>query len=186
MEKLTGASYVIVLGHTAGRRGVELHIVRMATIPKATFTVNATRIKISTMFLAEIEKSTVTFIWNLKRPQIAKSIFKKNQVGGLTLPDFFFFLKNYLFIGGFPGGSDKKESACNEGDLGSTPGSGRFPGEGNSYLLQYYSCLENPMDKGAWRAGPWGRQQSDAAEWVTHTHIVRLAALGLSCGVRDL
>ena len=170
MEKLTGASYVIVLGHTAGRRGVELHIVRMATIPKATFRVNATHIKISTMFLAEIEKSTVTFIWNLKRPQIAKSIFKKNKVGELTLPDFFFF-KNYLFIWGFPGGSDSRESACNEGDLGSTPGSGRFPGEGNSYLPQYYSCLENPMDKGAWWAGPRGRQESDTAEWVTHTHI---------------
>ena len=97
MEKLTGASYVIVLGHTAGRRGVELHIVRMATIPKATFRVNATHIKISTMFLAEIEKSTVTFIWNLKRPQIAKSIFKKNKVGELTLPDFFFLRIIYLF-----------------------------------------------------------------------------------------
>ena len=46
---------------------------------------------------------------------------------------------------GFPGGSDGKESACNAGDLGSIPGSGRFPGERNSYPLQY-SGLENPMD----------------------------------------
>ena len=99
MGKLTGASYVIVLGHTAGRRGVELHTVRMATTPKATFRVNATRTKISTMFLAEIEKSTVTFIWNLKRPQIAKSIIKKkNKVGGLTLHDFFLFFFKELFI----------------------------------------------------------------------------------------
>ena len=44
---------------------------------------------------------------------------------------------------GFPGGSDGKESACNAGDLGSILGLGRFPGEGNSYPLQY-SCLENP------------------------------------------
>ena len=48
----------------------------------------------------------------------------------------------------FPGGSDGKESACNEGDLGLIPGSGRSPGEGNGNPLQY-SCLENPMDGGA-------------------------------------
>ena len=47
------------------------------------------------------------------------------------------------------GGSDGKESAYNAGDLGSIPGSGRSPGEGNSYLLQY-SCLKNSMDRGAW------------------------------------
>ena len=44
-----------------------------------------------------------------------------------------------------------KESACNAGDLGSIPGSGRSPGEGNGYPLQY-SCLENPVDRGAWQA----------------------------------
>ena len=49
---------------------------------------------------------------------------------------------------GFPGGSDGKESACNAGDPGSIPGSGRFPGEGNSNPL-LYSCLENSMDRGA-------------------------------------
>ena len=50
----------------------------------------------------------------------------------------------------FPDGSDGKESACNAGDPGSIPGSGRCPGEGNGCPLQY-SCLENPMDRGAWR-----------------------------------
>ena len=61
-------------------------------------------------------------------------------------------------IGGFPGGSDDKESACNVGDQGSIPGSGRSPGEGNGNPLQY-SCLENPMDGGR-LAGytPWGRR----------------------------
>ena len=49
----------------------------------------------------------------------------------------------------FPGGSDGKESAYNAGDLGSIPGSGRSPGEGNGYPLQY-SHLENFMDRGAW------------------------------------
>ena len=51
-------------------------------------------------------------------------------------------------LGGFPGGSDGKVSACNAGDPGSIPGSGRSPGEGNGNLLQY-PCLENSMDGGA-------------------------------------
>ena len=50
---------------------------------------------------------------------------------------------------GFPGGSDGKVSAYNMEDLGSIPGSGRSPGEGNGNPLQF-SCLENPMDGGAW------------------------------------
>ena len=52
---------------------------------------------------------------------------------------------------GFPGGSEAKASASNAGDLGSIPGLGRSPGEGNGNPLQY-SCLENPMDGGAWWA----------------------------------
>ena len=52
---------------------------------------------------------------------------------------------------GFPGGLAGKESAYNAGDLGSIPGSGRSPGGGNGTTLQY-SCLENPMDRGVWRA----------------------------------
>ena len=54
------------------------------------------------------------------------------------------------FLGGFPGGSDGEESACDAGDLGSIPDQLRSPGEGNGNPLQY-SCLENPMDRGAWR-----------------------------------
>ena len=50
--------------------------------------------------------------------------------------------------GGYPTGSDGKASARNAGDRGSIPGSGRSPGERNSYPLQH-SCLENPMDRGA-------------------------------------
>ena len=50
---------------------------------------------------------------------------------------------------GFPGGSEGKASACNAGDLGSIPGSGRSPGEGHGNPLQY-SCLENAMNGGAW------------------------------------
>jgi len=63
----------------------------------------------------------------------------------------------------FPGTSDGKESACNAGDLGSIPESGRSPGEGNDYPLQYplqYSCLENSTDQGAWRATVHGVAKS--------------------------
>ena len=52
---------------------------------------------------------------------------------------------------GFPGGSDGEESACNAGDPGSILGSGRSPGVGHGNPIQY-SCLENPMDGGAWQA----------------------------------
>ena len=52
---------------------------------------------------------------------------------------------------GFPGGSDSKESACNAGDQDLIPGSGKYPGEGNDYPLQY-SCLENPLKRGVLRA----------------------------------
>ena len=57
-----------------------------------------------------------------------------------------------------PGGSDSKASACNAGDPGSIPGSGRFPGEGNGNPLQY-SCLENPMDRRACRLQSKGSQR---------------------------
>ena len=58
-------------------------------------------------------------------------------------------------------GSDGKASAYNAGDLGSIPGSGRSPGEGNGNPLQY-SCLENPMDRGP------GRLQSTGSQRVRH------------------
>ena len=64
-------------------------------------------------------------------------------------------------LGGFPGGSEVKASACNAGDLGSIPGPERSPGEGNGNPLQY-SCLENPMDGGAW----WATVHGVAKSWT--------------------
>ena len=62
-------------------------------------------------------------------------------------------------IRGPPGDSEVKASACNAGDLSSIPGSGRSSGEGNGKPLQY-SCLENPMDRGAWWATVHGVAKS--------------------------
>ena len=59
----------------------------------------------------------------------------------------------------FEGGSDGKASACNAGDPGLIPRSGRFPGEGNGNPLQYF-CLENSMDGGAWWATVHGVAKS--------------------------
>ena len=59
----------------------------------------------------------------------------------------------------FPGGSDGKASVYDVRDLGSTPGLGRFPGEGNGNPLQY-SCLDNRMDRGTWKATVHGVTQS--------------------------
>ena len=81
---------------------------------------------------------------------------------------------------GFPGGSEVKASACNAGDLGSIPGLGRSPGEGNGNPLQY-SCLENPIDGGAWwatvhRVAKSRTQLSD----FTHSYPYQLLSYMLS------
>ena len=69
---------------------------------------------------------------------------------------------------GFPHASAGKESTCNVGDLGSIPGLGRSPGEGNGYPL-HYSCLENPMDRGAWQAIVHGVAKSQTQLSKYHT-----------------
>ena len=72
------------------------------------------------------------------------------------------FLATYYIMSGLPGGSDGKEFACNAGDIrdtGSIPGLGKSPGAGHGNPLQY-SCLDNPMDRGAWRATVHGVAKS--------------------------
>ena len=75
------------------------------------------------------------------------------------------------------GGSEVKVSACNAGDLGSIPGSGRSTGEGNGNPLQY-SCLENPMGGGAWWATLHGvaksRTQLSDFTFTFHDHLIRV------------
>ena len=76
---------------------------------------------------------------------------------------------------GFPGGSEGKESICNAGDPALIPGSGRSPGEGNCYPLQY-SCLESPMDRGGW----WATVQEVAKIWTwlsdQHFHFFKYSS----------
>ena len=83
---------------------------------------------------------------------------------------------------GFPGGSAVKNPPASAGDRGSTPGSGRSPGEGKGNPLQY-SCLENPMHRGAWQATVHGvtkKSQTWLSNWATTTiNSIAAACLGL-------
>ena len=118
-------------------------------------------------------------IWSLKQgwntfPDETLSHFPTSVVAQIkhwtakeTPDQIFLFVSNQLFLillphsdkRGFPGGSDGKESVYNAGDPGSTPGLGRSPGEGNGSSRQY-SCLENPMDRGAWQGTVHGIAKS--------------------------
>ena len=77
-----------------------------------------------------------------------------------------FLLHSTYHLLGFPGALDGKESACNAGDPGSIPGLGRSAREGNGHPLQY-SCLENLMDRGTWRAAVHAIPELDMTEWLT-------------------
>ena len=72
------------------------------------------------------------------------------------------FGEDMIYLG-FPGGSDIKEYACSAGDPGLIPGSGKSPGEGHGYPLQY-SCLENSVVTGAWRATVPGVEESNLTD----------------------
>ena len=94
-------------------------------------------------------------------------------------PEFQMSFKKLTLSKGFPGGSDDKESACNEGDLSLIPGLRIYPGEWHNSPIQY-SCPENTMDRGAWRATvQGGRKESDTTERLKtstsneHTHKKR-------------
>ena len=80
---------------------------------------------------------------------------------------------------GESGGSEVKASACSTGDLGSIPGMGRSPGEGNGNPLQY-SCLENPMDGGAWWATVHRVAELDTTEQL-HFHFSLSLSLRSKC-----
>ena len=74
--------------------------------------------------------------------------------------------------------SEVKASACNAGDLGSVPRSGRSPGEGNGSPFQY-SCLENPMDRGAW----WATVHRVSNSWTRLSDLTNLDWLLTTIGI---
>ena len=87
----------------------------------------------------------------------------------------------------FPSGSDGKASVYNAEDLGSIPGSGRFPGEGNGNPLQY-SCLENPMDRGGWyRLLSMGVTKSRAwlSEFTQYSICLSVYVIFFTCSTVD-
>ena len=109
----------------------------------------------STINLYQFVKSSLTGVYRLKKHTYTQAKKKKCLLPfSLSLEASVLDCRlpfNFHFMMEFPGGSEVKASACNTGDLGSIPGSGRSPREGNGNPFQY-SCLENPMDGGAW----WG------------------------------
>ena len=103
-----------------------------------------------------VELSSPLFYFTEKAPPLSYCTAKAtllHLVGTMTFPE----------APGLPRWCRDKESACNVGDLGSIPGLGRSPGEGNGNWL-WYSCLENPMDRGAWRTIVHGVAESDTTE----------------------
>ena len=84
---------------------------------------------------------------------------------------------------GFPDGSDGKEAAGNTGDVGLIPGSGRYPGEGNGYPLQY-SCLENSMNRGIWQATVHGVTKSQTQVVFSSESV--LCIRWLKCSLHQL
>ena len=129
-----------------------------------------------------VVSSDVSESWKLVELLLAKSCFQWMGISGqdlivnLSMVFWPFFSRICLLLGefegrlgflkqrwpyylGFPGSSDSKEFSCSAGNTGSIPGSGRSPGEGNGYPLQY-SCLENSMDRGAWQTTVHGVQRA--------------------------
>ena len=90
-------------------------------------------------------------------------------------------------MGGFPGGSDSKESSCNAGVRGLTPELGRSPGGGHGNPLRI-RALRTPMDRGAWRAtAPGVTEESDTAEWLSSARLFgSLVVLLLLLGILSL
>ena len=89
----------------------------------------------------------------------------------MSIPVFQFITPTHPLVG-FPGGSVVKNPMANARDVGSIPGSGRSPGEGNGKTLQY-SCLENPMDRGAWRATVHGVEKCQTRLKRLRTNLLK-------------
>ena len=136
----------------------------------------------------ESEKEKAGLKLNTQKIKImASGLITSQQIDGETVEtvtDFIFWgskitgdgdcshgIKRHLLLR-LSGGSDGKASAYNVGDLGSIPGLGRSPGEGNGNPLQY-SCLENPMDRGAW----WATVRGVTKSWIRLSDFIFIYSL---------
>ena len=138
---------------------------------------------------AQREMETVTVYWMTRfvRPVTPHSdpqkYLEKGTLQGLTREAKIWLIILRLPYLHIPGGSVVKNPSANAGDMGSVPGSGRYPGWGNGSPLQY-SCLDNPMDRGAWWAIVHGVAESNTTKWLnTHpTHrLVRHRETQATC-----
>ena len=102
-------------------------------------------------------------LWFMKGPQVGPWLI----LNPINTPDGSLHLSHAL---GFPGGAVVKNPPASTGDMGSMLGSGRSPGKGNGNLL-WYSCLENPMDRGAWQATFHGVAKSQTCLSAYTSHV---------------
>ena len=113
--------------------------------PSGTFTVYVRRFFSLTCMLVncKLNMNNITFYRY-------KLISVRRYYSNMVVGKWGFLYESSVLLSVFPHSSINKESACNTGDLGSIPGLGRAPGEGNGHPLQY-SCLENSMDRESWQ-----------------------------------
>ena len=109
-----------------------------------------------------------------KPPEEERYISKGGERGRWVFGYLFKYMQ-FISVQGLPGGSEGKESACSAGDTGSILGSGRSPGEGHGNPLQY-SCLENSMNRGAWRATVHGVASQQAGLHHIPSNVICIQA----------